>query len=91
MANLVGVALARELGPLITAIVVAGRSGAEIAAEIGTMMVSEECTFMFPGGNMTARMIFCEDIIWSSAVAAKCLVWATSTGLAANSKAMEPP
>lgn len=40
--NLVGVAIARELGPLITAIVVSGRSGAEIAAEIGTMTVQEE-------------------------------------------------
>jgi phospholipid/cholesterol/gamma-HCH transport system permease protein len=32
----------RELGPLVTAIVVAGRSGAGIASELGTMKVSEE-------------------------------------------------
>ena len=32
----------RELGPLVTAIVVAGRSGAGLASEIGTMKVSEE-------------------------------------------------
>jgi phospholipid/cholesterol/gamma-HCH transport system permease protein len=32
----------RELGPLVTAIVIAGRSGAAFAAEIGTMRVSEE-------------------------------------------------
>jgi phospholipid/cholesterol/gamma-HCH transport system permease protein len=32
----------RELGPLVTAIVVAGRSGAGLASEIGTMNVSEE-------------------------------------------------
>jgi phospholipid/cholesterol/gamma-HCH transport system permease protein len=32
----------RELGPLITAVVIAGRSGAGLAAEIGTMRVSEE-------------------------------------------------
>ncbi|MFQ6110620.1 MAG: MlaE family ABC transporter permease [Nitrospinota bacterium] len=41
-ANLVGVAMTRELAPLITAIVVAGRSGSAIAAELGTMKVSEE-------------------------------------------------
>ncbi len=42
VADLVGVAMCRELGPLITAIIVAGRSGSAIAAEIGTMKVGEE-------------------------------------------------
>jgi len=42
VADLVGVSMTRELGPLITAIVIAGRSGSAIAAEIGTMKVSEE-------------------------------------------------
>jgi phospholipid/cholesterol/gamma-HCH transport system permease protein len=40
--QLVVVAQFRELGPLVTAIVVAGRSGAGIASEIATMKVSEE-------------------------------------------------
>ncbi len=42
VAALVGVSMTRELGPLITAIIVAGRSGSAFAAEIGTMKVSEE-------------------------------------------------
>jgi phospholipid/cholesterol/gamma-HCH transport system permease protein len=42
VANLVGISMVRELGPLITAIVVAGRSGSAIAAELGTMVVGEE-------------------------------------------------
>lgn len=42
VADLVGVALTREIGPLMTAILVAGRSGSSIAAEIGTMKVTEE-------------------------------------------------
>jgi phospholipid/cholesterol/gamma-HCH transport system permease protein len=41
-ANLVGIALTRELAPVITAILVAGRSGSAIAAEIATMQVSDE-------------------------------------------------
>ncbi|MDD3125109.1 MAG: ABC transporter permease [Candidatus Kapabacteria bacterium] len=41
-ADLVGIAIARELSPLMTAILVAGRSGSAFAAEIGTMKVSEE-------------------------------------------------
>lgn len=42
VANLVGLSIVRELGPLMTAIIAAGRSGAAFAAEIGTMKVSEE-------------------------------------------------
>lgn len=42
VATLVGLSLTRELAPLMTAIVIAGRSGAAIAAELGTMKVSEE-------------------------------------------------
>lgn len=42
VADLVGVSITRELGPLITAIIIAGRSGSAIAAEIGSMKVAEE-------------------------------------------------
>jgi phospholipid/cholesterol/gamma-HCH transport system permease protein len=42
VADLVGVSMTRELGPLMTAIIVCGRSGAAFAAELGTMRVSEE-------------------------------------------------
>ncbi len=40
--DLVAVSMTRELGPLMTAIIVIGRSGSAFAAEIGTMKVSEE-------------------------------------------------
>ncbi len=40
--NLVSLAIVRELGPIMTAIVLAGRSGSAFAAEIGTMKVNEE-------------------------------------------------
>lgn len=42
VANLVGVAVFRELGPLMAAIVLTGFAGASIAAELGTMKVGEE-------------------------------------------------
>lgn len=42
IANLVGVAALRELAPLMTAILLTGRSGSAITAEIGTMKVAEE-------------------------------------------------
>src|SRR6202166_2718273 len=42
VATAVAISMSRELGPLITAIVVIGRSGSAFAAEIGTMKVTEE-------------------------------------------------
>ena len=42
VASLVSIAMVSELGPIMTAIVVAGRSGSAFAAEIGTMKISEE-------------------------------------------------
>jgi len=42
VSSLVAIAIVRELGPLMTGIIVAGRSGSAFGAEIGTMMVNEE-------------------------------------------------
>ena len=42
VASLVSIGMVSELGPIMTAIVVAGRSGSAFAAEIGTMKISEE-------------------------------------------------
>jgi phospholipid/cholesterol/gamma-HCH transport system permease protein len=42
IADLVGLAMLRELSPLLTAIIIAGRSGSAYTAQIGTMKVTEE-------------------------------------------------
>ncbi len=42
IANIIGIAVFRELGPLVAAIVLTGFAGASISAEIGTMVVGEE-------------------------------------------------
>jgi phospholipid/cholesterol/gamma-HCH transport system permease protein len=42
IADLVVMAVTREMGPLLTAVIMAGRSGAAFAAEIGTMKLNEE-------------------------------------------------
>jgi len=42
VANLVAIALLRELGPLLAAVILSGRTGSAFAAEIGTMKVNEE-------------------------------------------------
>jgi phospholipid/cholesterol/gamma-HCH transport system permease protein len=40
--NLVGISLLRELGPLMAAVIMSGRTGSAYAAELGTMVVNEE-------------------------------------------------
>ncbi len=42
VANLVALSLFRELGPLLVAVILAGRTGSAFAAELGTMQVNEE-------------------------------------------------
>jgi phospholipid/cholesterol/gamma-HCH transport system permease protein len=46
VADLVGLSMLREFAPLITAIIIAGRSGSAYAAQIGTMTVTEEIDAM---------------------------------------------
>jgi phospholipid/cholesterol/gamma-HCH transport system permease protein len=42
VADLVGIGMAREMGAMMTAIIMAGRTGAAFAAQLGTMVVNEE-------------------------------------------------
>ena len=42
VANLVGIAMARDIGPIMAAIIMAGRTGSAFAAQLGTMQVNEE-------------------------------------------------
>jgi len=42
VADLIAVSMVREMGPMMTAIIIAGRSGSAIASEIATMKISEE-------------------------------------------------
>jgi phospholipid/cholesterol/gamma-HCH transport system permease protein len=61
VSNIVGGAVAyaaaRELGPLLTAIVVAGRVGAAIAAELGSMVVTEQIEALQALGLSPTRML----------------------------------
>jgi len=63
--SLVSLAMARELGPIMTAIIVAGRSGSAFAAEIGTMKVSEEVDALFTMGFNPTRFLVVPKIIAS--------------------------
>jgi len=57
VANLVTIAMVRELGPIMTAIIVAGRSGSAFAAEIGTMIVNDEVNALITMGFEPIRFL----------------------------------
>ena len=57
VANVVAFAVLRELGPLMTAIILAGRSGSAIAAEIGTMKINEEVNALTTMGLEPVRFL----------------------------------
>ena len=63
VANLVGVAVFRELGPLIAAIVLTGFAGASIAAELGTMAVNEEIEALEAMGLNPVRFLVIPRLI----------------------------
>ena len=64
IADLVGLSMLREFSPLITAIIVAGRSGSAYAAQIGTMSVTEEIDAMRTIGVAPIEML-----VWPKVVA----------------------
>ena len=57
VADLLAIGLFRELGPLVTAIILAGRSGSAFAAEIGTMKVDEELDALTTMGLPPVRFL----------------------------------
>jgi len=65
VASLVSLAMTRELGPIMTAIIVAGRSGSAFAAEIGTMKINEEVDALFTMGFDPTRFLVVPKIIAS--------------------------
>ena len=57
VANMLAIALFRELGPIITAVILAGRTGSSFAAEIGTMKVNEELDALTTMGLPPVRFL----------------------------------
>lgn len=81
VANLVGVTIIRELGPLLTAIIVTGRSGAAFTAEIATMQISEEIDALEVMGIEPVRFLVLPKLL-AMLIMVPCLtVWADFVGI----------
>jgi phospholipid/cholesterol/gamma-HCH transport system permease protein len=85
VATAVAVSMSRELGPLITAIVVIGRSGSAFAAEIGTMKVTEEIDALETMAISPIRFLIAPKFL-AMVVMQPCLtIWANTMGVLGGS------
>ena len=81
VADLLGIAMLREMGPLITAIILAGRSGSAFAAELGTMKVREEIDALRTMGLEPVRFLVVPRVIAAVAMTPVLTVFANLFGL----------
>lgn len=85
VATAVAISMTRELGPLITAIVVIGRSGSAFAAELGTMKVSEEIDALETMAISPIRFLVAPKFL-AMMVMLPCLtIWANAMGILGGS------
>lgn len=80
--NLVAISMLRELGVLMTAIVLAGRSGSAFAAEIGTMIVNEEVDALRTMGMDPVRLLVLPKVLAALAVTPLLAMYANVIGVA---------
>ena len=85
VAQLVGVAMVTELGPIMTAIIVAGRSGSAFAAEIGTMKVNEEVDALVSMGFNPTRFLAIPKVLAAMLVVPVLTLYADFFGIAGGS------
>jgi phospholipid/cholesterol/gamma-HCH transport system permease protein len=62
-ADIIGIVMIREFGPIFTAIILAGRSGSAFAAEIGTMKVNEELDALTTMGLEPMRFLVMQRVL----------------------------
>jgi len=82
VADIISVAVFRELGPLVSAIVLTGFAGASIAAEIGTMVVSEEVEALEAQAVSPIRFLVVPRVLATTVMMVCVAVVADLTGIA---------
>ncbi len=85
VADLVALSMLRELGPLMTAIIVAGRSGSAFAAELGTMKVNEEIDALTTMGLDPVRFLVVTRLLAAVAMMPLLTLFANLMGLVGGS------
>src|SRR5204862_2780630 len=81
VADLVALSMLRELGPLMTAIILAGRSGSAFAAELGTMKVNEEIDALTTMGLDPVRFLVVTRVLAAVCITPLLTLFANIPGL----------
>ena len=81
VSNMLAIALFRELGPIITAVILAGRTGSSFAAEIGTMKVNEELDALTTMGLPPVRFLVLPRVAAAIAAMPVLTIFAELAGL----------
>ncbi len=89
IADFVGKSVIRELGPLITAIIVAGRTGSAFAAEIGTMKVNEEIDALTTMGLDPVRFLVIPRVLGATLMTPLLAVLTNLFGMAGGALVMK--
>jgi phospholipid/cholesterol/gamma-HCH transport system permease protein len=82
VANLLGLVMTRELGPVMAAIMLAGRSGSAFAAELGTMKVNEELNALQTMGLSPVQFLVVQRVVAGILLTPVLTVFAMYSGLA---------
>jgi phospholipid/cholesterol/gamma-HCH transport system permease protein len=81
VANLLGLSITRELGPVMAAIMLAGRSGSAFAAELGTMKVNEELNALQTMGLSPVQFLVVQRVVAGILLTPVLTVFAMYSGL----------
>jgi len=79
--NLLGISILREFAPLITAIIVAGRTGSAFTAELGTMKVNQELDALTTMGVKPLEYLVTPKILGLIIAMPLLSMWASFTGI----------
>lgn len=81
VANLIGISMVRELGPLMTAIILAGRSASAFAAEIGTMRINEEIDALTVMGLDPVKFLIVPRVIAATCITPLLTIFSNLVGI----------
>ena len=79
--NLLGISIIRELGPVIVAVLVAGRSGSAMTAQIGVMRVTEEIDALATMGISRSLRLVLPKVVALSIAMPLLVIWCSAAGI----------
>jgi phospholipid/cholesterol/gamma-HCH transport system permease protein len=79
--NLLGISIVRELGPVLVAVLVAGRSGSAMTAQIGVMRVTEEIDALATMGVSRSQRLVLPKVLALAVAMPLLVLWCSAAGI----------